>query len=72
MIRRGRNCLVRIFMVKKKIGFLIIQTLIESYVLVSIISYIRLFFTGILIYCQKGEEINSSFHYTRFKNSRMN
>ncbi|KAK6767817.1 hypothetical protein RDI58_034942 [Solanum bulbocastanum] len=33
--RRGRNCLVRIFMVKKKIGFLIIQTLIESYVLVS-------------------------------------
>lgn len=57
---------------KKKIGFLIIRTLTELDVMVVVISYIRPFSTRILIYSQRGGEIDSSFHSNRFKNVRTN
>jgi hypothetical protein len=55
---------------KKKAGFLIIQNLIKSYVWGVVISYILLFSTKILIYWQRDEEIDSSFHSNRFKNKK--
>ena len=61
------NSLVDIFLVKSKVEFSIIQKLIESYVLVIIISYIMLFLTKILIYWQKRENINLSSHPNWFK-----
>ena len=55
---------------KQKVGFLIIQNLIESYVQGVVISYILLFSTKILIYWQGDEEIDSPFHSNRFKNEK--
>ncbi|GFP95433.1 DNA-directed RNA polymerase subunit beta'' [Phtheirospermum japonicum] len=72
MIRRDKNSLLRIFGVKKKIEFLIIQTLVDVYVSVVVISWIRPLSTRILIYSQRDDEIDSSFHSNRFKNVRTN
>ena len=49
---------VRISLVKTKAEFLIIQNLIQSYVRVNLISHILLFSTVILIYWQRGEDLN--------------